>query len=52
MTGDRLETDVYMGHAAGMSTALMLTGTTSESTLAAASIQPTYVLHQLGELLP
>jgi NagD protein len=52
MTGDRLETDVYMGHAAGMSTALMMTGTTSESALAVSSIQPTYVLHKLGDLLP
>lgn len=52
MTGDRLETDVHMGQAAGMSTALMLTGTTSATALAASSIQPTYVLHQLGDLLP
>ena len=52
MTGDRLETDVHMGQAAGMSTALMMTGTTSASTLAASAIQPTYVLHQLGDLLP
>jgi NagD protein len=52
MTGDRLETDVHMGHAAGMSTALMLTGTTLASALDASSIQPTYVLHQLGDLLP
>lgn len=52
MTGDRLETDVYMGDAAGMSTALMLTGTTSAAALAASAIQPTYILHQLGDLIP
>ena len=52
MTGDRLETDVQMGQAAGMSTALMLTGTTTESALEASSIQPTYILHRLGDLLP
>jgi arabinose operon protein AraL len=51
MVGDRLETDVHMGREAGMSTALMLTGATPESALAASSIQPTYVLHQLGDLL-
>ena len=51
MTGDRLETDVYMGHEAGMSTALALTGATPESALAGSSVQPTYVLHQLSELL-
>lgn len=52
MTGDRLETDVYMGEAAGMATALMMTGTTSEAALAASSIKPTYVIHELAELLP
>jgi arabinose operon protein AraL len=52
MTGDRLETDILMGVDAGMSTALALTGATPESALAHSSIQPTYVLHQLGDLLP
>jgi NagD protein len=51
MTGDRLETDIHMGQEAGMSTALMLTGVTTETSLATSSIQPTYVLHQLGDLL-
>ena len=52
MTGDRLETDVYMGYDAGMSTALTLTGTTLKSSLTSSSIQPTYILHRLGDLLP
>jgi phosphoglycolate/pyridoxal phosphate phosphatase family enzyme len=52
MTGDRLETDIVMGQEAGMSTALPLTGATPESALAGSSIQPTYVLRHLGELLP
>jgi NagD protein len=52
MTGDRLETDVRMGLDAGMSTALILTGATPESSLAAASVQPTYVLHTLNQLIP
>jgi arabinose operon protein AraL len=52
MTGDRLETDVYMGQEAGMSTALTLTGATSESALANSSIRPTYVLRSLSDLLP
>jgi hypothetical protein len=34
-----------------MSTALMLTDATPESALAASSVQPTYFLHQLGDLL-
>ncbi len=52
MTGDRLETDVQMGLTAGMSAALTLTGATTPAMLAEASIQPTYVVHHLGELLP
>lgn len=52
MTGDRSETDVHMGREAGMSTALTLTGATPESPLAASSVQPTYVLHHLSDLLP
>ena len=52
ITGDRLETDVLMGLSAGMSGALSLTGATNETALAAASIRPTYVLRQLGDLLP
>ena len=52
MTGDRLETDILMGREAGMSTALPLTGATSESSLAGSPIQPTYVLRRLRDLLP
>jgi arabinose operon protein AraL len=52
MTGDRLETDILMGQVAGMSTAMPLTGATSEATLSGSSIKPTYVLHHLSDLLP
>jgi len=52
MTGDRLETDVAMGLNAGMAAALALTGATSEAALAASPVRPTYVLHQLSDLLP
>ncbi|MBN1313544.1 MAG: HAD-IIA family hydrolase [Anaerolineae bacterium] len=52
MTGDRLETDVLMGLEAGMSAALVLTGATPESALEDSPIQPTYILRQLGDLLP
>lgn len=52
MTGDRLETDVLMGLNAGMAGALTLTGATDEAALATSSIQPTYVIKQLRELLP
>jgi phosphoglycolate/pyridoxal phosphate phosphatase family enzyme len=51
MTGDRLETDIKMGQEAGMSTALVLTGATPESALADSSLQPTYILHRLEQLL-
>jgi HAD superfamily hydrolase (TIGR01450 family) len=52
MTGDRLETDIVMGLNAGMDASLVLTGATSEAALAASAILPTYVLRQLGDLLP
>ncbi len=52
MLGDRLETDVLMGLDAGMAAALTLTGATSEATAAASPIKPTYILHQLSDLLP
>lgn len=52
MTGDRLETDVLMGLEAGMDGALTLTGATTAVAAAAASIQPTYIIHALEELLP
>jgi ribonucleotide monophosphatase NagD (HAD superfamily) len=41
-----------MGLNAGMDAALTLTGATDEATLAKSSIQPTYVLRRLDELLP
>jgi NagD protein len=52
LTGDRLETDVAMGIAAGMDTALTLTGATSLAALATADKQPTYVVRDLAELIP
>jgi NagD protein len=52
MTGDRLETDVQMGLLSGMDAALALTGATNEATLTVSPIQPTYVLRELGELIP
>ena len=52
MTGDRLETDVLMGLNAGMAGALTLTGATSEETAVQSNITPTYIIQNLGELLP
>ena len=52
MIGDRLETDVLMGLNAGMAGALTLTGATDETMLAASAIRPTYVIRNLGELIP
>ena len=51
MIGDRLETDVQMGLDAGMAAALTLTGATSQIDLTESTVQPTYVLHQLADLL-
>ena len=52
MTGDRLETDVLMGLDAGMAAALTLTGATPREAVDKASIQPTYILKNLADLLP
>ena len=44
--------DVLMGLDAGMDAALTLTGATTEQMLAESEITPTYVIHQLAQLLP
>jgi NagD protein len=51
VVGDRLETDIVMGHAAGAQTALVLTGTTRREQLIGATIQPDYVLENVGKIL-
>lgn len=51
MTGDRLETDIAMGRAAGMATAAVLTGATTPALLANSEIQPDYVIENLGDLI-
>lgn len=52
IVGDRLETDVAMGVRAGMHTALVLTGATRPSDLAAAAVLPEFVLDDLRGLMP
>lgn len=52
ITGDRIETDVKMGLAAGMATALVLTGATNAAALGGSGLQPNFVIEQLEELLP
>ena len=51
MVGDRLETDIAMGRAAGMATALTLTGATTGEALAKAELRPDYVVESLLELV-
>ncbi|MFB6113369.1 MAG: HAD-IIA family hydrolase [Halodesulfurarchaeum sp.] len=50
MVGDRLETDIVMGNAAGMTTVLVLTGVTSRSDLAGSSVQPDHVIDSLADI--
>ncbi len=52
MTGDRLETDVKMGVSHEMDTALTLTGATKREALEGSQVQPTYVIEELGQLVP
>ncbi|MCC7326071.1 MAG: HAD-IIA family hydrolase [Burkholderiales bacterium] len=51
MIGDRLETDIEMANRAGMASALVLTGATSESTARDSLIRPTYLLRHLRDVL-
>lgn len=54
MIGDRLATDIAMGIAAGMDTALVLTGDSRREEIAGLpeAMRPTYVLEHLADLLP
>jgi HAD superfamily hydrolase (TIGR01450 family) len=54
MTGDRLATDIRMAQAAGMPSAVVLTGETTAEALAAqpAGQRPTWVLDRIDRLLP
>lgn len=49
--GDRLETDIAMGCAAGAQTALVLTGVTRRKDLTNTAVKPDYVLENVGELI-
>lgn len=52
MVGDRLQTDIAMAVAAGMDSALMLTGdTTADEAAAETEHRPTYVLNRLDQVL-
>lgn len=51
MVGDRLETDITMGIAAGMDTCLVLSGDADRQRLADSGLQPTLVLERIDGLL-
>lgn len=48
VVGDRLNTDVVLGAAAGMTTVLVRTGVTDDRTLAASDVEPDFVLDSLA----
>ncbi len=50
--GDRLDTDILGGHRAGCTTALVLSGVTSETEAARYQPQPNLILPNLVDLLP
>ena len=52
MVGDRLQTDVAMSRALGVTSILVLSGATSAGDLATAALRPDYVINGLGDLLP
>ncbi len=50
LIGDRLETDIYMGERAGMTTVLVLTGSTSRQDVKNSDISPTYIINSLSDI--
>jgi HAD superfamily hydrolase (TIGR01450 family) len=50
VVGDRLDTDLAMGELAGMTTVLVLSGSTSPADVAEASLEPDHVIDDLGEI--
>jgi NagD protein len=50
--GDRLETDIAMGRASGMATAVVLTGVATPDMVRRADPQPDFILERLDQVLP
>jgi HAD superfamily hydrolase (TIGR01457 family) len=50
MVGDRLYTDIVMGHNAGVTSVLVLSGEAQEADIPAAPVKPDYVVEGLGAL--
>lgn len=50
MTGDRLETDIFMGQQAGMVTTVTLTGVATRADAATMSHPPDFIVESLGEI--
>lgn len=50
MVGDRLDTDIVAGRAAGVMTLLVLTGISTREELAKSPVKPDYVFANLSEL--
>jgi ribonucleotide monophosphatase NagD (HAD superfamily) len=48
MVGDRLYTDIALGHTAGIPTVLVLSGETRQEDLSTSPYQPRYVFSHLG----
>lgn len=51
MIGDTVGIDVRMGHAAGLATALVLTGVDNKQTMGTYDVKPTYVLDSVADLV-
>lgn len=52
MVGDRLDTDIALGMAVGMATAVVLTGVTTREAALAAQPRPDYILEGIAQVLP
>ncbi len=52
IVGDRISTDIAMSQSLGMTSVLVLSGSTGAGELAASPVRPDYVIEGIGHLLP
>jgi len=52
VVGDRISTDVAMSQSLGMTSVLVLSGSTGAGDLASSPVRPDYVIQGIGQLLP
>jgi HAD superfamily hydrolase (TIGR01450 family) len=52
VVGDRISTDIALGHSLGMASVLVLSGATAAADIGGSPVRPDYVIEGIGQLLP